>query len=1271
MLIIDDLNYKSLAIRYLKEKFPYAEIIEIRNQKQFYSAFDDVDAIITDYEIEWTNGIKILIEAKKRNPFMPVIMITEAGIEEVVIEAIEHGLDDYILKTKEYFAKLPAKVKKSIENERARKREKMLSSIVEGAKEAVVSVDAKGKIIYANKAVEEIFGWRIEELVGKHMSIMAIDAKEQKKQFEKVLQEGWTRFETFRRDKKGNAIPVSMTVIPFKDDKGNLLFSSAIMIDMREQKKYEEKIKHLNEILLAIRKINQFITKEKDEEKLLQKICEILYKVKGHKGVCILYDREIYGAGNKQECEKMMNFIEEEGKKKRKITIHSFNESYILECPITKNGINAFLYVFHSEEFNDEELKLLEEVSGDIAFALYSLKIEKTLKKEEELRKAVLSASPVGIGFTINRILGWANETMYRMVGYTPEETLGKSSRILYESDEEYEKVGKEIEKAFKEKRTAEIETKWRRKDGSTFDCLLNVHPINPEKPEEGAVAVVIDVTERKNLIKKLEESEEKYRTLAEKSMDGIFLAKGYKLIYANPALLKILGVKSFDEIKDINMLNLLQKKDAERIEKDVEKALKGEIEARRYEVKAKRLDSREIFIELAMARVMYEGKPHAIGIVRDITEKKKMESALRESEKRFRNLVENAHDAIYIITSEGFEYVNPAFEKLTGYKSDEILGAKFNFKKLIHPDDIKLIEQREKARREGKKIPERYEFRIIRKDGKIRTVEASTVGIGREGVKVIGMLRDVTERIKAEEKIKKLSDLHYFIGKSINRSKTVKELCRNLLKSIKEIIEVDYANIFIYDENKNILKPVVFYGYPEDFMKKVMIDYEVDENQPWEAVKSFLEKKDRYVKDLRKHKPLSFNWDIYEKYDVKELYTLPLTTKKKVYGVLQVINDSRNLLTEEKIALLKSIRDELSAGIARIIAEEEIRKAEEKYRNLVENAVEGIYRTTVDGKVLEINTAVAKIFGYTPEEFLKINVKKTFKNIERRKEFIEKLRKEGEVRNFEIEYIRKDGKTVIARESARLIKGGIIEGIIHDVTQEKEYERKLEVMAEISNMLIGKINIDEIYEKSLKGIIKTLGADGGVIFEKKKKYLYLRKSYGISNEYCSKHKKLLLGEHAVGISAKTRKPILIKDSKKDDRVTPDVVKSERYRSAMVVPIIFEKRVMGSIGIISRKPNYFSEKDVSTLQAIANQIAVAINSANLVEKVSKALEKEKEFKLKTAHYFFNPICIAKGFLELALEEEGDRKDKILKAINAINRVERVVKNVTQKGEIIE
>lgn len=68
--------------------------------------------------------------------------------------------------------------------------------------------------------------------------------------------------------------------------------------------------------------------------------------------------------------------------------------------------------------------------------------------------------------------------------------------------------------------------------------------------------------------------------------------------------------------------------------------------------------------------------------------------------------------------------------------------------------------------------------------------------------------------------------------------------------------------------------------------------------------------------------------------------------------------------------------------------------------------------------------------------------------------------------------------------------------------------------------------------------------------------------------------------------------------------------------------------------------------------------------------MKRALEQEKQFKLRAAHYFFNPIAIAKGYLSLALEEKDD-KEKIMKAIKAIDRVEKVVKNITQRGVITE
>jgi len=136
---------------------------------------------------------------------------------------------------------------------------------------------------------------------------------------------------------------------------------------------------------------------------------------------------------------------------------------------------------------------------------------------------------------------------------------------------------------------------------------------------------------------------------------------------------------------------------------------------------------------------------------------KHKTGNMLMESEEKYRSLAENAHDAIYISTLDGFLYANPAFEKLTGWKKEDLCSKKFNFWDTVHPDDIDLIREREMARKAGKKVPPGNEFRILSKDKVVKIVEANTVNIGKKGdMKEIGILRDITVRKKAEEELKK-----------------------------------------------------------------------------------------------------------------------------------------------------------------------------------------------------------------------------------------------------------------------------------------------------------------------------------------------------------------------------------------------------------------------------------------------------------------------------------------------------------------------------------
>ena len=164
-----------------------------------------------------------------------------------------------------------------------------------------------------------------------------------------------------------------------------------------------------------------------------------------------------------------------------------------------------------------------------------------------------------------------------------------------------------------------------------------------------------------------------------------------------------------------------------------------------------------------------------------------KMGIRLRESEERYRSLVENAHDAIFIVTPKGIQYANPAFEKLTGYEKKELCSESFNFWKIIHSEDANKFEEREKAKSKGKDVPSSFDFKIISRNGEMKAVEVNTVILGDDGEsKEMGILRDVTNRKKAEQEIQ-------------NYQKKLRSLASRL--SLTEERERRQIATFVHDE--------------------------------------------------------------------------------------------------------------------------------------------------------------------------------------------------------------------------------------------------------------------------------------------------------------------------------------------------------------------------------------------------------------------------------------------------------------------------------------
>jgi PAS domain S-box-containing protein len=165
--------------------------------------------------------------------------------------------------------------------------------------------------------------------------------------------------------------------------------------------------------------------------------------------------------------------------------------------------------------------------------------------------------------------------------------------------------------------------------------------------------------------------------------------------------------------------------------------------------------DGRKIPVEISNHLFDLEGEPTVLATVRDITERKQAEEAVRQSEERYRALVETAPDVVYIISDKGiFVSLNPVFEAITGWARAEWLGKPFA--PLLHPEDVSLaVEMFQKVLRGDKPPP--YELRILSKSGKYLVGEFTSTPYIKDGKVAgkLGIVRDITERKRAEEALR------------------------------------------------------------------------------------------------------------------------------------------------------------------------------------------------------------------------------------------------------------------------------------------------------------------------------------------------------------------------------------------------------------------------------------------------------------------------------------------------------------------------------------
>lgn len=177
LFLDDDPQVRALALMLVKQELPDSHCEEIVDGDGLARALEQerVGLVITDYQLGWTNGLDVLRRVKARWPDCPVIMFTGTGNEEIAVEAMKSGLDDYVLKSPPHCARLPAAVRLTLEQaERSRtlkateaRYRTLINDVLDTSDVGVFILDARFQVVWANKALERHFGLRRDDLLGQ------------------------------------------------------------------------------------------------------------------------------------------------------------------------------------------------------------------------------------------------------------------------------------------------------------------------------------------------------------------------------------------------------------------------------------------------------------------------------------------------------------------------------------------------------------------------------------------------------------------------------------------------------------------------------------------------------------------------------------------------------------------------------------------------------------------------------------------------------------------------------------------------------------------------------------------------------------------------------------------------------------------------------------------------------------------------------------------------------------------------------------------------
>ncbi len=630
-------------------------------------------------------------------------------------------------------------------------RQRKMSVAIDQSPLSIVITDLEGTIEYVNPHFTKVTGYTSKEAIGGNPRILKIDSQPRefyKELWETILKGKTWQGEFHNKKKNGEKFWEKATIGPIKDNKGKITHFIALKEDITEQKEIEDRL------LAAQYETAQLLDTAADGLRIVLKDGTILKANPTFLEMLGLEEKDVIGKkcyeiNEDPDCNTKNCVINRIMKGEEKIEHDAL-------IKVIKNGkelpvISTIRPYFDLEGNRIGIIQNLKDITE-------RNKSREKIKGQLEFNTTLLDTIPSPVFYKdANGHYSGCNKAFEELTGHTQEEILGKSVAEIMPKSLASKYIEKDIE-LFNNPGSQTYAWYVKDKAGKKKNVIFNKATFNNLDGEvDGMVGVISDITDLKESENKLIRSKENYRMLIDNMGEGIGITDFNEVFqFANPSAEAIFGVER-SGLVNRSLNEFIRGKITEKVKEETHNRKKGQIS--QYDIEIRREDGKiRNLLVTATPQVNEHGKiTGTLGIFRDITERKHHEEEIRDSEKKYRAIVDNMQDVYFRSDAEGnLIMVSPSGVDLMEYDSmDELLGKNIISDLFLRPTDSKKF--LETLRKQ--KVVKNYEMTLRTKTGKpIIVLNSSSFYLDRRAQKmgVEGILTDITQRKEYEKTLKK-----------------------------------------------------------------------------------------------------------------------------------------------------------------------------------------------------------------------------------------------------------------------------------------------------------------------------------------------------------------------------------------------------------------------------------------------------------------------------------------------------------------------------------